>query len=146
MGEDPSGTFVDDLERADHTARTTGATLGIDELHAVDGERRFVVGDEDALVDPRTKSSPGLVVAGRAVAFDRDVDVDDVRRVESSQLASIVLGENVVRGSQDEIEIDPRVAKGAERFEARHVSRLASRQPDRKTPRPEKRGTGKMGV
>ena len=74
------------------------------------------------------------------------VDVDDVRRVESSQLASIVLGENVVRGSQDEIEIDPRVAKGAERFEARHVSRLASRQPDRKTPRPEKRGTGKMGV
>lgn len=48
------------------------------------------------------------------------------------EIASIVVGQHVVRWGQHEVEVDPAVAEGSERFEARHPTRLASsRLPER---------------
>ena len=111
------------------------APVGVGEAHAVERERRRLVGDHHARVDPRPQAVGSALVPIVAVAFTRDVDVDDVVLVAGREGVDLGVGHDVVGRGDDIVEIDG-VPQGGEGFEARHLHRLAPASAARATMTP----------
>ena len=137
MRQDCRRTFVDHFECSDYTNSVALRTAGVDEAHAIQRERWSRVVNQNSGGTPfgqrRCGDEIGVVGISRVVA-DRQVDGDDVVRVEVCETTTVIGAQHVIRRSRDACKISSRrVAQCSKRQEGRtrgsrlHTSRMAGR-------------------